>query len=161
MHRPEVREQGLLRDLTYTIPKKGKHEMNETENKQQVCAANCPLNRVITVHEIGEKTSLYQANNGEFYGVPSHFGKYEKERTHHFLLHAIKEIGPFDLPVFEFKEKKNPGFSGWLGGSTVEYKKVKDVSGGWIRLDDDETIYVSESFEELKKLIEGTKKEEQ
>ena len=135
--------------------------MNETENKQQVCAANCPLNRVITVHEIGEKTSLYQANNGEFYGVPSHFGKYEKERTHHFLLHAIKEIGPFDLPVFEFKEKKNPGFSGWLGGSTVEYKKVKDVSGGWIRLDDDETIYVSESFEELKKLIEGTKKEEQ
>lgn len=86
--------------------------MNETENKQQVCAANCPLNRVITVHEIGHREHKYWNSNLDSFVVPWHLVEYKNVRCHHFLLHAIKEIGWFDLPVFEFKEKKNPGFSG-------------------------------------------------
>lgn len=134
--------------------------MNETENKHSVCAANCPLNRVITVHEIGGKSSLYIDDNGALYEAPSHFEKYEKERTHHFLLHAIKEIGPCDLPVLEFRKIRRPGFLGWLGESAVECKKIKEVSGAWITTSDGEKILVSETVEELKKLIEDTNEEE-
>ena len=129
--------------------------MNETENKLSVCAANCPLNRVITVHEIGHREHKYWNSHLDSFVGPLHLVEYKIVQCRHFPLHAIKEIGGFYLPVFEFKEKKNPGFSGWLGGSTVEYKKVKDVSGGWIRIDDDELICVSETYEELKSFIEG------
>lgn len=133
--------------------------MNETENKQQVCAANCPLNRVVTVHEIGYRDHAYYYDEAiEVCQVPWHLVEFKNIRKHHFALHAIKEIGGFDLPVFEFKKVRKPGIWGWLGCSTVEWKTVKEVSGGWIRLYNGEWVFVSETYEELKELIEGSEK---
>lgn len=136
--------------------------MNETENKQQVCAANCPLNRVVTVHQIGYRDNTYYDDEAiETYQVPWHLVEFKNIRTHHFALHAIKEIGGFDLPVFNFKKVREPGFWGRFGCSTMTYSKVKEVSGGWIRLYNGEFLCLSETYEELKELIEGGKKEEQ
>ena len=45
--------------------------MNETENKHSVCAANCPLNRVITVHDIGFADYGYDDPEAiEYYSTP-------------------------------------------------------------------------------------------
>ena len=134
--------------------------MNDTENMQTVCEAKCSLNRVVTVHEIGRRECEYWDSHLESYPTPWHFVEYKNERRHHFLLHAIKEIGGFDLPVFEFKEERKRGIWGWLGCSTVEWKTVKEVSGGWIRLYNGERVLVSETYEELKELIEGGEKKE-
>lgn len=134
--------------------------MNETENKHSVCAANCPLNRVVTVHEIGyERHSVYIEESIDLIETTPHLVKYKEPKERDFLLHSFKEIGSFALPVFKFNKVKKRGFFGWLGEAELHWEKKEDVVGGWIRLDNGETIWVSETFEELKSLIEGLKKE--
>lgn len=134
--------------------------MNKTENRQAVCAANCPLNRVVTVHEIGyERHSVYIEESIDLIKTTPHLVKDGDLRERHFALHSFKEIGSFALPVFKFKKVKKQGFRGWLGEVELHWEKMEDVVGGWIRLDNGETIYVSETYEELKSLIEGVKKE--
>lgn len=108
-------------------PKERKTQMNETEKIEPVCATNCPLNRVVTVHEIGCIEYEYRNSHFDSFAVPYHLVEFKYMRTHHFALHAIKEIGRFDLPVFEFKEKKSPGISGWLGSTTVKWTKVNSM----------------------------------
>ena len=135
--------------------------MNETENKQQDYAANRPLNRFVTVHQIGYRDhAYYDAEAIEDYQVPWHLVEFKNIAKRHLAIHAIKEIGGFDLPVFKFEKVRKPGFLGLLGCSTVSYSKEKEVSGGWIRLYDGEFLCLAETYEELKSLIEGEKKEE-
>ena len=135
--------------------------MNETENKHSVCAANCPLNRVVTVHEIGYNSHhFYRVASLDLRDTPPHLVKYQCPQERSFTMQSFREIGSFALPVFEFKEVKKRGFLGWLGECVLHWEKKDFVQGGWIRLDNGETIWVSETYDELKKIIEGEKKDE-
>ena len=133
--------------------------MNETENKQQVCAANCPLNRVITVHDIGFADYGYDDPEAiEYYSTPLYFCR-RKPTARHIVAHSIQEIASFHIPTLDFKKVKKPGWSGFWGLCEVKWTKTGEVTGGWIKFVNGDTIYVSETLEELKSLIEGTKEE--
>lgn len=135
--------------------------MDETENKQSFCAANCPLNRVITVHDIGFADRGYDDYEAiEYYSTPLYFCS-RLPTAHHIVAHSIQEIDSFNIPTLDIKKVKKPGWRGFLGQCEVKWTKTGEVTGGWIKFVNGETIYVSETLEELKSLIEGTKKEEQ
>ena len=134
--------------------------MNETENRQAVCAANCPLNRVVTVHEIGFAYRGYDDPEAiEYYSTPLYFCS-RKPTARHIVVHSIQEIDSFNIPTLDIKKVKKPGWRGFLGCCEVKWTKTGEVTGGWIRLDNGQTIYVQENLEELKNLIEGNAKEE-
>ena len=134
--------------------------MNETENKQQVCAANSPFNRVITVHDIGFAYRGYDDPAAiEYYSTPLYFCR-RKPTARHIVVHSIQEIASFNIPTLDIKKVKKPGWRGFLGCCEAKWTKTGEVTGGWIKFVHGETIYVSETLEELKSLIGGTKKAE-
>lgn len=134
--------------------------MTETENHQSICAANCPLNMVITVHDIGFADRGYDDPEAiEYYSTPLYFRR-RKPTARHIVAHSIQEIDSFNIPTLDIKKVKKPGWRGFLGLCEVKWAKTGEVTGGWIKFVNGETIYVSETLEELKTLIEGTKKEE-
>lgn len=76
------------------------------------------------------------------------------------MAHSIQEIDSFNIPTLDIKKVKKPGWRGLLGCCEVKWTKTGEVTCGWIKFVNGETIYVSETLAELKSLIEGGKKEE-
>ena len=134
--------------------------MNETENKHSVCAANCPLNRVITVHDIGFANRGYDDPEAiEYYSTPLYFCR-RKPTARHIVAHSIQEIASFNIPTLDIKKVKKPGWRGFLGLCEVKWTKTGEVTGGLLEFVNGDTLCVSETLEELKSLIEGGKIEE-
>ena len=120
----------------------------------------CPLNRVVTVHEIGyAEKNFYDSGAIEIYETPPYFVP-QYPRVRNFAVHAFKEIDGFCLPTMKFEKVRRPGWKSFVLSDIFKWTKTGEVSGGWIRLDNGQTIYVQETLEELKNLIEGNAKED-
>ena len=127
----------------------------------ETCKLNkCPLNRVVTVHEIGFTDSGYMDSDRNYYNTPTYFVEREP-RKRDFTVHAIKEIGNFTAAIFKFRTVEKSGLLGWLGECELKMDKTGEVSGGWVRLDDGSKVFVSETADQLKKIIEDDEQAEQ
>lgn len=124
----------------------------------KVCdLTKCPLNRVVTVHEIGYAEKNFY--DDDIHETPPYFVP-QYPRVRHFAVHACKEIDGFCLPTMKFEKVRKPGWRGLVLSDDFKWTQTGEVTGGWIRLDNGWTIYVKETLEELKNLIEGNAKEE-
>ena len=109
---------------------------------------------VITVHEIGEaEYGLFDSFNIEWHReFGQHFVPYDEPRERDFVVSGILEIGSFNLPVLKFEYTYRKSLLIFKEGVWTS-SKIGERSGGIVRLVDGNLVFVSESREELRKLI--------
>lgn len=121
----------------------------------QYCRYCC--RRIITVHEIGFMEIGYLTPDRMNYVMcPRHFIRFAEPRKRELMLSAIKEIGNFDLPIYNFHRRSKRK---WIIFNYDEWtwKKTDSARGCVITMLDGSTVFTKEMEYEVKSMIENCK----
>ena len=102
--------------------------------------------KCLNVTEIGFKSQTFT------YG--DYFVKTEKTKRC-IITSAIVELKEFCLPRYRFIEKEQTGFKRFIFENELSAEKLEDVLGTIIYLSDGRSLYVEESMEYIKSVIEN------
>lgn len=108
--------------------------------------------KVIDVFEIGYvENRHYDAESIDIIDFNSHFVRFNHDVRRYIVSTAIAEIGEFELPITRINYIRAKH---WYQSDDVEVETIGRCSGSWIKLMDGTKIYVRNTLDELKKMIE-------